>query len=143
MRNASSRSRGAIQPAASSQLRRACFAELCERPGSLPFGAQVWGDTSLPLPWLAAGAQLRDVLSGRLAVIEGGSQGVRLPVGELLTAFPVALLEYSAPSATEVTENTENSRRPVPRDCADQVHDGLISRSEFLVFYVTSVARFS
>ncbi len=73
------------------------LAELCERPGSLPSGAQVWGDTSLPLPWLAAGAQLRDVLSGRLAVIESGSQGVRLPVGELLTAFPVALLEYSAP----------------------------------------------
>ena len=36
------------------------------------------------------------------------SQGMRLPVGELLTAFPVALLEYSTSSATEDTENTEN-----------------------------------
>ena len=39
--------------------------------------------------------ELRDVISGRPAVVETDSQGMRLPVRELLTAFPVALLEYT------------------------------------------------
>ncbi len=87
------------------------FAELCERPGSLPFGAQVWGDTGLPLPWLGTGVELRDVISGRPAVVEGSAQGTRLPVGELLTAFPVALLEYSTSPATHNTEDTESGEK--------------------------------
>ena len=86
------------------------FAGLCERPGSLPFGAQVWRDTGLPLPWLAAGVELRDVISGRPAVLESSPQGTRLPVAELLTAFPVALLEYSTSLATEDTESKEKNR---------------------------------
>jgi len=71
------------------------LAELCERPGILPLGRQVWGDTCLPLPWLPAGARLRDIISGRPAVVETESQEARLLAGDLLTAFPVALLEYT------------------------------------------------
>jgi (1->4)-alpha-D-glucan 1-alpha-D-glucosylmutase len=72
------------------------FAALCERPGQLPCGTQVWGDTHLPLPWLTPGVELRDAISGRAAMATSEPQhGTRLPVGELLGAFPVALLEYS------------------------------------------------
>ena len=71
------------------------FAALCERPGILPFGPQAWGDTGLPLPWLTPDIELRDAISGRQVTVESDAQGVRVPVGELLTAFPVALLEYS------------------------------------------------
>jgi (1->4)-alpha-D-glucan 1-alpha-D-glucosylmutase len=75
------------------------YAELCERPGALPLGSGVWGDTSLPLSWLPPGTQLRDVLSGRPVSVQAGSEGARIPVGELLSAFPVALLEYSTARA--------------------------------------------
>ncbi len=71
------------------------FAALCERPGILPFGPQAWGDTGLPLPWLTPDIELRDAISGRQVTVESDAQGVRVQVGELLTAFPVALLEYS------------------------------------------------
>lgn len=84
------------------------FAALCERPGTLPLGTELWTDTCLPLPWLASGLEVRDLISGQTVAVEPDSQGARLLVGELLTAFPVALLEYSTPSATEGTDNTEN-----------------------------------
>jgi malto-oligosyltrehalose synthase/4-alpha-glucanotransferase len=71
------------------------FADLCERPGALPLGPQVWGDTSLPLPWLGTDVELTEVISGRPAVVESDAQGVRVPMRELLAAFPVALLEYT------------------------------------------------
>ena len=69
-------------------------AALCERPGQLPCGPQAWADTHLPLPWLAPGIELHDMISGRTAAGTGEAQGTRLAVGELLSAFPVALLEY-------------------------------------------------
>jgi (1->4)-alpha-D-glucan 1-alpha-D-glucosylmutase len=71
------------------------YAQLCERPGVLPFGAAVWGDTAVALPWLAAGTPLIDAISGRPVTVQAGAEGARVAVAELLTAFPVALLEYS------------------------------------------------
>jgi (1->4)-alpha-D-glucan 1-alpha-D-glucosylmutase len=72
------------------------FAALCERPGVLPYGPQVWGDTELPLPWLPLDVELRDAITGRHVAIESSAQGVSVRMGELLTVFPVALLEYDS-----------------------------------------------
>lgn len=61
---------------------RLCVALLGE-PGRLPLGEEVWRDTTLPVP----GGRWRDVFTG--AVVESSG---RLPVGDVLSSFPVSLL---------------------------------------------------
>jgi (1->4)-alpha-D-glucan 1-alpha-D-glucosylmutase len=62
---------------------------------TLPLGRSYWADTHVAVP-TAAGARLRDVLTGRVvtAVVDAeGTGGAVLAVGDVLTDFPVGLLE--------------------------------------------------
>jgi (1->4)-alpha-D-glucan 1-alpha-D-glucosylmutase len=63
------------------------FARLCEGD-ALPVGP-AWQDTQLLLPESLAGHSFRDVFSGRVV----GARDGALPVAEVLTHLPVALLE--------------------------------------------------
>ena len=62
-----------------------------------PVGAEIWGDTWLPLPRELRRTQLRDRFSGQEVSLSTrqGRPGIR--VGEVLRDFPVALLERIAP----------------------------------------------
>jgi (1->4)-alpha-D-glucan 1-alpha-D-glucosylmutase len=73
------------------------FVSLCEQPGALPLGSQVWDDTTIPVPWLAAGTALRDAVSGRTVATVSAAEGPAIRLRELLAAFPVAALEYDHP----------------------------------------------
>jgi len=57
-------------------------------PGELPCGTAVWGDTRVDAPFLAADAELRDVVTGRAVRLEHGG----IALGALLAAAPVAVL---------------------------------------------------
>ena len=58
-------------------------------------GERVWGDTSIPVPWLAPRARLRNVLTGDEVEAQPHEAGPRLLARELLQHFPVALIELS------------------------------------------------
>ncbi|HYO63320.1 MAG TPA: malto-oligosyltrehalose synthase [Pyrinomonadaceae bacterium] len=60
---------------------------------NLPLGAEVWGDTFLPLDATDGAARFRDVFTGREFGLsaEGGAAGLRL--SEVFESLPVALLE--------------------------------------------------
>ena len=58
----------------------------------LPTGATVWGDTWLPLPFLAADARLRDVLTGDEIALSARDGITGVALADLLARFPVALL---------------------------------------------------
>ncbi len=69
-------------------------ASLGLEPGALPCGAGVWADTRVDVPFLAADAGLRDVVTGRAVRIERGS----VALGDLLDTAPVAVLVTSQAS---------------------------------------------
>jgi (1->4)-alpha-D-glucan 1-alpha-D-glucosylmutase len=74
-------------------------AGLIDRPGVVPLGAQAWGDTVVPADHLPEGATLTDVLTGRTVPTRLRGGRPVLPLSEVLTVWPVALLEYDAPAA--------------------------------------------
>jgi maltooligosyltrehalose synthase len=53
--------------------------------------AEVWSDTALDLSFVAAGAQLDDVLSGGRVIATGDA----VPVSQVLADFPGALLHFT------------------------------------------------
>ena len=62
---------------------------LTEENERLPLGAEIWDTTSLVIPESQPGAEYHNVLTGeRLKATEAG-----LPVAEVFSSFPVALLE--------------------------------------------------
>jgi (1->4)-alpha-D-glucan 1-alpha-D-glucosylmutase len=64
------------------------FSRLVDGPGDLPCGEPVWRDTSIEVPFLSAGAQLDNWLTGqRLRVTDG-----RVRVADALVDFPGAIL---------------------------------------------------
>ena len=66
------------------------FASLGVPVGRLPL-AEVWSDTALDLSFVAAGAQLDDVLSGGRVIATGDA----VPVSQVLADFPGALLHFT------------------------------------------------
>ncbi|SNB47349.1 malto-oligosyltrehalose synthase [Geobacter sp. DSM 9736] len=60
-----------------------------------PLGSETWGDTSLVLPFDVPGSIYRNVFTGQEHVVREGEGKPVLPVGEVLSAFPVALLARS------------------------------------------------
>ncbi len=70
-------------------------ARLTEGGGHLPLEHAAWGDTWLPLPE-GAPAIYRDAFSGATASALRNGGGLRLPAGDILAGFPVALLEGGA-----------------------------------------------
>jgi (1->4)-alpha-D-glucan 1-alpha-D-glucosylmutase len=59
---------------------------------ALPLGPEYWADTRLPLPRELAG-RFVNVLTGERVEAVAAGEAAALPVGSVLTAFPVALLE--------------------------------------------------
>jgi maltooligosyltrehalose synthase len=60
----------------------------------LPVGAAVWGNTSVDLGFLPAGAQLRNALTGETLQLDASRC---LPLAQALAQFPGALLAWGAP----------------------------------------------
>jgi len=58
-----------------------------------PIGAEVWGDTRLLLPDAEPGTRYRDVFSGETIKVSAGDDGAVLPIAEVFTVLPFALLE--------------------------------------------------
>ena len=58
----------------------------------LPVGAEVWGDTWLPLPDARAGDRLRNVLTGEDVAVTARAGAVGVSLADVLSRFPVALL---------------------------------------------------
>jgi (1->4)-alpha-D-glucan 1-alpha-D-glucosylmutase len=65
-------------------------------PDTLPHGLGYWADTWLELPADLAG-RYTNVLTGESLETEPVGAGAALPVGAVLAAFPVALLDRQAP----------------------------------------------
>ena len=58
-----------------------------------PLGQDVWSETAIVVPGLFSQARLRDVLTGEaVEARELGGGGYHLPVAEILSGFPVAVL---------------------------------------------------
>ncbi|MDD5575430.1 MAG: malto-oligosyltrehalose synthase [Acidithiobacillus sp.] len=56
----------------------------------LPLGPEVWGDTTLALPWGWSRLQFQNLFTGEEIDVQGGTEA--LSVGRLLSRFPLALL---------------------------------------------------
>ena len=56
----------------------------------LPLGPEVWGDTTLVLPWGWSRLQFQNLFTGEDIDVQGGTEA--LSVGRLLSRFPLALL---------------------------------------------------
>jgi (1->4)-alpha-D-glucan 1-alpha-D-glucosylmutase len=67
------------------------FASMGLPVGTLPLGDS-WGDTTLDLSCIAPGARSRDALTGKTFVATGNA----VPVSQVLTDFPGALLHFTA-----------------------------------------------
>jgi (1->4)-alpha-D-glucan 1-alpha-D-glucosylmutase len=61
--------------------------------GPLRLAPEAWGDTALRLGETVAGARFRDVFTGREFAARAGDGWGELPLAELLSPLPVALLE--------------------------------------------------
>ena len=57
--------------------------------GRLPLGTAAWGDTLIRLPGVADGAQFRNVLTGEMLTVMGGT----LRMAELCGSLPLAALQ--------------------------------------------------
>ena len=64
---------------------------LLTRLGEMPL-ATVWGDTSLGLAGFEGSVTLRNVLTGDSHRLTAGARGLIMPLAEVLSSFPVALL---------------------------------------------------
>jgi (1->4)-alpha-D-glucan 1-alpha-D-glucosylmutase len=71
------------------------IAKLNEAVASPPLGQELWGDTSVSLPNQLQSASFRNLFTGEMVSPSqpGFSETGRWPIGDLLAAFPVAVLE--------------------------------------------------
>jgi (1->4)-alpha-D-glucan 1-alpha-D-glucosylmutase len=71
------------------------IAKLNEAVASPPLGQELWGDTSVSLPNQLQSASFRNLFTGEIVSPSqpGFSETGRWPIGDLLAAFPVAVLE--------------------------------------------------
>lgn len=67
------------------------LSRLISGTGSVPFSKAVWGETKLVLPDASAGSRYRNVFTGEELVVP--VEGWSLPLAEVFTCFPIALLE--------------------------------------------------
>jgi (1->4)-alpha-D-glucan 1-alpha-D-glucosylmutase len=68
-------------------------ATLIPDPESAPLGLDVWGNTELYVPFGEEGALYSNLFTGATLRMERREGSLSLPLGEILEAFPVALLE--------------------------------------------------
>jgi (1->4)-alpha-D-glucan 1-alpha-D-glucosylmutase len=85
------------------------LAALVDRPGVLPLGAQVWGETAVSIPWLVPQTRLHNVLTGRTAAGQWRDSTARFAASELLEEFPVALLEAKTGSGTATADGNRGA----------------------------------
>jgi (1->4)-alpha-D-glucan 1-alpha-D-glucosylmutase len=67
-------------------------ATLTPRNRPLPLGKETWRDTSLVLPPELGKHDYRNILTRARIALSGGAEGARLPMNEVFSACPVALL---------------------------------------------------
>ncbi len=58
-----------------------------------PTGSEVWGDTVVALNYVSAAGLYRDVFTGQRIRAERSGDGVELPLAQVFTHLPLALLE--------------------------------------------------
>ena len=62
---------------------------MIQRP---PLGPELWADTMLTLPKEETGRCYHDLFTGARLTVTKTAAGAALPVGDMLSDFPVALL---------------------------------------------------
>ncbi|WP_243372199.1 malto-oligosyltrehalose synthase [Geotalea sp. SG265] len=67
--------------------------ELAGDPARVPVGREVWGDTTLLLPWQGNGARYWNVISDEIVAGADRDQGSTLLLAEVFADAPVAMLE--------------------------------------------------
>jgi (1->4)-alpha-D-glucan 1-alpha-D-glucosylmutase len=69
------------------------FTRLAEGPEGLPFGAEVWGDTRIVIPFDFPANRYRNIFTGEIVASMSEGDTSVLYLADVLGAFPVALLE--------------------------------------------------
>jgi (1->4)-alpha-D-glucan 1-alpha-D-glucosylmutase len=69
------------------------FTRLAEGPEGLPFGAEVWGDTRIVIPFDFPANRYRNIFTGEIVTSMSEGDTSVLYLADVLGAFPVALLE--------------------------------------------------
>lgn len=68
------------------------FTKLIPQVETLPFGDEVWKDTCIVIPFAETGEKYRNIFTGEIVATKE-QQGTVLPLSEVFTNFPVALME--------------------------------------------------
>jgi (1->4)-alpha-D-glucan 1-alpha-D-glucosylmutase len=69
------------------------FTRLVSEHEKVPAGAAVWGDTCLAVPFGDKGARYRNIFTGEVVELRQHSGTTALLLSEILSVFPIALLE--------------------------------------------------
>jgi len=69
------------------------FASLIGKPPGLPLGEEVWGDSSLVVPFFEPGARYRNIFTGELITAGEYKNATALKLSVVFANFPVAMLE--------------------------------------------------
>jgi (1->4)-alpha-D-glucan 1-alpha-D-glucosylmutase len=69
------------------------FASLIGKPQGLPLGEEVWGDSSLMVPFFEPGARYRNIFTGEIIAAREYKNATALKLSELFANFPVAMLD--------------------------------------------------
>ena len=69
------------------------YTQLTGEPTKLPIGAPVWGDSCLSLPSELRGLTFRNILTQEIVSPQNDTDMVGLPLGQVFSYFPFALLE--------------------------------------------------
>ena len=68
------------------------FARLLGEADTLPLGEQIWGDTTVDMPFHRLDNQYTCAFTGKVLKLEQSPSGWRLPVAQMLAEFPVGLI---------------------------------------------------
>lgn len=68
------------------------FTKLIPQVEMLPLGNEVWKDTCIVIPFAETGTKYRNIFTGEIVAAKE-QQGTVLPLSEVFTNFPVALME--------------------------------------------------
>ncbi len=69
------------------------FTKLIPQTDILPFGREVWKDTSIVIPFAEYGVKYRNIFTGEIVTTEERDGTVLLLLSDIIKNFPVALLE--------------------------------------------------
>ena len=73
---------------------------LIKESGDLPLGPEVWQDTRILQPFDTAASRYRNILTGEVLSLDQQEGLLSLTLQDILSVFPVALLERLDPEGT-------------------------------------------